>query len=176
MWSELLAAMRQTMRSAPGVGLAAPQIGLGIRVAVLEDPALVPEIAAERDRFPVGFRVLVNPSYESADAAGQMPTASFYEGCLSVPGYQAVVTRSASVRLRCSDENGHAVDDIVTGWAARIVAHRDRPSRRGAVPGPGVDQIPGDVGQHRRAVRRSADDRDPRRTGFLSPVSGSGTA
>jgi peptide deformylase len=124
LWSELLAAMRQTMHSAPGVGLAAPQIGLGIRVAVLEDPALVPpEIAVERDRFPVGFRVLVNPSYESADAAGGMPTASFYEGCLSVPGYQAVVTRSASVRLRCSDENGHAVDDTVNGWAARIVAH-----------------------------------------------------
>jgi len=127
LWSELLAAMRQTMRTAPGVGLAAPQIGLGIRVAVLEDPALVPpEIAAERNRFPVDFRVLVNPSYErleSSDAVNPMPTASFYEGCLSVPGYQAVVARSESVRLRCSDENGRAVDDIATGWAARIVAH-----------------------------------------------------
>jgi peptide deformylase len=122
LWSELLAAMFETMHAAPGVGLAAPQIGLGIRVAVLEDPALVPpEIAAERNRYPSAARVLVNPQYQPDRPDGA--TASFYEGCLSVPGYQAVVTRSAAVRLRCSNENGQAVDDIVTGWAARIVAH-----------------------------------------------------
>lgn len=126
MFSELLAAMRETMLAAPGVGLAAPQIGLGIRVAVLEDPALVPpEIAAERLRYRLAARVLVNPRYQpvaTAGAADEM-TASFYEGCLSVPGYQAVVPRSTSVRLRCLDEHGSAVDDVVTGWAARIVAH-----------------------------------------------------
>src|SRR6478735_12413506 len=53
LWSELLAAMRQTMHSAPGVGLAAPQIGLGIRVAVIEDRAdVTPELAAEKQRYP----------------------------------------------------------------------------------------------------------------------------
>jgi peptide deformylase len=111
--------------------LAAPQIGLGIRVAVLEDPAEVsPEIAVERRRYPTPPRVLVNPSYRTsrtADAdvapAEDPDVAAFYEGCLSVPGYQAVVPRPLDVRLRCRDENGTPVDEQVTGWAARIVAH-----------------------------------------------------
>lgn len=126
-WQELIAAMRETMQDAPGVGLAAPQIGLGIRVAVLEDRADIPaDVSAERDRYPTAPRVLVNPSYRSVvparDDSG-IATADFYEGCLSVPGYQAVVRRARTVRLRCSDENGDAVDELVHGWAARIVAH-----------------------------------------------------
>ena len=65
LWSELVEAMFQTMRAAPGVGLAAPQIGLGIRVAVLEDAAeLPPELAAARQRYPTARRVLVNPRYD----------------------------------------------------------------------------------------------------------------
>jgi len=119
-WTELIGAMRETMHAAPGVGLAAPQIGLGIRVAVLEDPATVSaESAAERQRYPTAPRVLANPHYEAVDG----PMAEFYEGCLSVPGYQAVVPRSSAVRLRGHNENGALVDELVTGWAARIVAH-----------------------------------------------------
>jgi len=125
LWAELLAAMRETMHAAPGVGLAAPQIGLGIRVAVIGDRAdVTPELAAERQRYPTPARVLVNPRYEGVaghDTTG--PVAEFYEGCLSVPGYQAVVARAGAVRLRCLDENGSGVDELITGWAARIVAH-----------------------------------------------------
>ncbi|SDP22384.1 peptide deformylase [Nakamurella panacisegetis] len=119
-FDHLIGAMRETMLTAPGVGLAAPQIGLGIQVAVLEDAAPVSsEVARVRDRTPLPFRVLVNPSYrpETDDVA------AFYEGCLSVPGYQAVVERAATVRLRALDQNGAPIDEIVTGWAARIVAH-----------------------------------------------------
>jgi peptide deformylase len=124
LWSDLLSAMREAMQAAPGVGLAAPQIGLGIQVAVLADPAVLPaEIAAERQRYPVSPRVLVNPRYESADLADGPSVAEFYEGCLSVPGYQAVVPRSTAVRLRGLDECGQPLDELVTGWAARIVAH-----------------------------------------------------
>ncbi len=116
----LIAAMRETMLAAPGVGLAAPQIGLGIQLAVIEDTAtLASEAARIRHRVPVPFRVLVNPSYASADDE----TAAFYEGCLSVPGYQAVVERAGSVRLRAWNQHGEEVDEIVSGWAARIVAH-----------------------------------------------------
>lgn len=126
-WRELIAAMRETMHNAPGVGLAAPQIGLGIRVAVIEDAAdIPPEVAAERDRYPTAPRVLVNPHYRPVAAAGDeagVASADFYEGCLSVPGYQAVVRRARTVQLRCSDEHGHSVDTLVHGWAARIVAH-----------------------------------------------------
>lgn len=124
-WTELIAAMRETMHAAPGVGLAAPQVGLGIRVAVVEDRADVgTELATERQRYPTPPRVLVNPRYDAAEPPDSSDSiASFYEGCLSVPGYQAVVSRSRAVRLRCRDENANEVDELITGWAARIVAH-----------------------------------------------------
>lgn len=120
LFTELLTAMRESMLAAPGVGLAAPQIGLGIQLAVIEDLASVPpDVAEVRHRRPIPFRVLVNPSYTAIDDE----VAAFYEGCLSVPGYQAVVHRPASVRLRALDQDRTAVDEVVTGWAARIVAH-----------------------------------------------------
>ncbi|MFB7109770.1 peptide deformylase [Streptomyces sp. NPDC056190] len=121
---ELLArfvqAMRLTMHAAPGVGLAAPQVGVGLRIAVVEDPAPVPEeVRVARGRVPLPFRVLVNPSYEAVGTA----RAAFYEGCLSVPGWQAVVARHAEVHLRALDEHGRAVDEVFSGWPARIVQH-----------------------------------------------------
>ena len=113
-------ALRITMHTAPGVGLAAPQVGVPLRIAVIEDPAPVPEeVRLARGRVPQPFRVLVNPSYEPVGTA----RAAFFEGCLSVPGYQAVVARSAEVRLTCEDEHGQAVDEVFTGWPARIVQH-----------------------------------------------------
>ncbi|MFE4964269.1 peptide deformylase [Streptomyces sp. NPDC056660] len=121
---ELLArfvgALRDTMHAAPGVGLAAPQVGVPLRLAVIEDPAPVPEeVAVARGRVPQPFRVLVNPVYEPVGGA----RAAFFEGCLSVPGYQAVVARHAGVRLLGQDEHGRAVDEVFTGWPARIVQH-----------------------------------------------------
>ncbi|GAA4523280.1 peptide deformylase [Amycolatopsis samaneae] len=120
----LVALMRTTMRDAPGVGLAAPQIGIPLRLAVLEDrPELLRNIPAgtlaARRRAPLPFRVLVNPRYTALGAG----TAAFYEGCLSVPGWQAVTTRHERVRLRGQDETGRELDEEVEGWAARIVQH-----------------------------------------------------
>ncbi|MFI9758853.1 peptide deformylase [Streptomyces sp. NPDC051963] len=113
-------ALRVTMHAAPGVGLAAPQVGVGLRIAVIEDPAPVPEeVRVARGRVPQPFRVLVNPSYEAVGTA----RAAFFEGCLSVPGWQAVVARHAEVRLTGEDEYGRAVDEVFSGWPARIVQH-----------------------------------------------------
>lgn len=113
-------ALRLTMQAAPGVGLAAPQVGVGLRIAVIEDPAPVPEeIRLARGRVPQPFRVLVNPSYEGVGSG----RAVFFEGCLSVPGWQAVVARHAEVRLRGEDEHGRVLDEVFTGWPARIVQH-----------------------------------------------------
>ncbi|WP_405887903.1 peptide deformylase [Streptomyces longwoodensis] len=113
-------ALRVSMRAAPGVGLAAPQVGVELRIAVVEDPAPVPEeVRAARGRVPLPFRVLVNPSYEPVGTA----RAAFFEGCLSVPGWQAVVARPAEVRLTGADEHGRPLDEVVTGWPARIVQH-----------------------------------------------------
>ena len=116
----LVEAMRVTMRAAPGVGLAPPQIGLGLALAVIEDPgALDPEVAVAREREPVAFRVLLNPVYTPVGR----DRVSFYEGCLSVAGWQAVRSRWRSVRLTGIDERLTPVDELVSGWPARIVQH-----------------------------------------------------
>ena len=118
--TRFIEALRVTMHEAPGVGLAAPQVGVPLRIAVIEDPAPVPEeVRLARGRVPQPFRVLVNPTYEAVGAA----RAAFFEGCLSVPGWQAVVTRPAEVRLRGEDEYGRPVDEGFSGWPARIVQH-----------------------------------------------------
>lgn len=118
--TRFVAALRATMHAAPGVGLAAPQVGVSLRIAVIEDPAPVPEeIRLARGRVPQPFRVLVNPAYEAVGTFRD----PFYEGCLSVPGWQAVVSRYAKVRLRALDEHGRAVDEEFSGWPARIVQH-----------------------------------------------------
>ncbi|MEV5277806.1 peptide deformylase [Streptomyces sp. NPDC051994] len=116
----LIEAMRETMHAAPGVGLAAPQVGLPLRLAVIEDAAEVSEeVRQVRGRVPQPFRVLVNPSYEAVGPN----RAAFFEGCLSVPGWGAVVARHEKVRLRALDEHGREVDEVFTGWPARIVQH-----------------------------------------------------
>ncbi|MFJ8944586.1 peptide deformylase [Streptomyces sp. NPDC102395] len=113
-------ALRITMHAAPGVGLAAPQVGVGLRIAVIEDPAPVPEeVRVARGRVPQPFRVLVNPSYEPVGSV----RAAFFEGCLSVPGWQAVVARPAEVRLTGADETGRPLNEVFGGWPARIVQH-----------------------------------------------------
>nr|WP_034620954.1 peptide deformylase [Cellulomonas sp. URHE0023] len=121
----LLDVMRRTMHAAPGVGLAAPQLGLPLAIAVLEDPGTSSdEHARTRERDPLPYRVLVNPSYEAVpDDTGAEVLASFYEGCLSVVGYTAVVARARQVHLTALDESGAPVDELVTGWSARIVQH-----------------------------------------------------
>lgn len=121
---ELIDAMRETMREAPGVGLAAPQIGFSMRLAVIEDrPANVegldPETRAERERAAVPFHVIVNPVLTVED-----PTpAHFFEGCLSLSGYVAVVARALAVRVDCLDETGAARVIHARGWYARILQH-----------------------------------------------------
>lgn len=119
---DLLGAMVATMHAAPGVGLAAPQIGVGLAIAVLEDPGF-PEghgsVADARERAALPRRVLVNPVYEPVDDE----RVTFYEGCLSVDGYQAAVARHRAVRVRGLDETGAVVDEVVRGWPARIVQH-----------------------------------------------------
>lgn len=119
----LVALMRRVMHAAPGVGLAAPQIGLPLAVAVLADPgADDPEVERARERPHLPFRVLVNPVYRPVP--GEEPErVGFYEGCLSVAGYQAVVARLRRIHLTGSDDTGTALDEVLQGWPARIVQH-----------------------------------------------------
>ena len=121
---ELIAHMRDTMRDAPGVGLAAPQVGLGIQLAVVEDRAeyltgIAPELLASRERRPVPFTVLINPVIvENSDE-----TAEFFEGCLSVAGFSALVKRSRRVAVEFLDERAEPQRVEASGWFARILQH-----------------------------------------------------
>jgi peptide deformylase len=123
--ARLVARMRATMEAAPGVGLAAPQIGLGLRLAVAYDgPEYWEHIPAadlaSRERSPLPFTVMVNPVLTPLEDDGY---ASFYEGCLSVPGLTAVVRRYRSVRVDALDERGEPFARVLTGWPARIAQH-----------------------------------------------------
>ncbi|RJT76444.1 peptide deformylase [Arthrobacter cheniae] len=116
----LISTMRRVMHAAPGVGLAAPQIGIPLRIAVLEDQGVQDEaIAAARLRTPLPFTVIINPRYEADGDA----VDAFYEGCLSVPGYQAVVERHRSIKATYLQPNGITVTAGFEGWPARIVQH-----------------------------------------------------
>ncbi|WP_125612024.1 peptide deformylase [Specibacter cremeus] len=116
----LIDLMRSVMCEAPGVGLAAPQIGVPLQLAVLEDLYdVADDIAAERDRRPLPFFAMLNPRYEPLGTT----RALFYEGCLSVTGWQAVVDRPAAVRLAYMNDAGTHLSRDFTGWQARIVAH-----------------------------------------------------
>ena len=121
---DLIARMRETMRRAPGVGLAAPQIGLSLKLAVLEDrPENIEELSDEeratREREPVPFHVIANPVLEATD-----PTpVRFFEGCLSLSGFVGVVPRAHAVRVRCLDARGEETGIEVRGWYARILQH-----------------------------------------------------
>jgi peptide deformylase len=124
-FQRLIDQMRATMTAAPGVGLAAPQVGIGIRLAVIEDGperwvGLDASIIAERERTELGFTVLVNPVVERVAEAGAV---TFYEGCLSVPGYAGAVERARTVRLSALGADGEPFSATYTGWPARIVQH-----------------------------------------------------
>jgi peptide deformylase len=120
----LVARMVEAMRAAPGVGLAAPQLGVGLRVIVLEDTearmaSLSEPERLERRRAPFPLRVLVNPVLRPV--GGQADT--FFEGCLSVRGYAGLVTRAREVEVTAVDESGAPVRWLVAGWPARILQH-----------------------------------------------------
>jgi peptide deformylase len=117
--------MVATMRAAPGVGLAAPQVGLSFRIVVVEDPAeavarLADEQCIERGRTPFPLHVLVNPQLRPA---GEERT-TFPEGCLSIPGYAALVVRSLRVEVSWLDRDAVRHDwTTFDGWPARILQH-----------------------------------------------------
>jgi len=121
---ELIESMRETMHDAPGVGLAAPQVGYSLQLVVIEDQAefiqkLPPEQVAERERRPVSFHVLINPKLT---LLGSEPV-EFFEGCLSLAGFTAVVPRARQVRVEGLNERAEPVIVNATGWYARILQH-----------------------------------------------------
>ncbi|CAN5913903.1 peptide deformylase [soil metagenome] len=121
---ELIEHMRDTMRQAPGVGLAAPQIGVSLAIAVIEDPRSYHEGFSQeqldaRERTPVDYHVIVNPTIQLVGTE----MVEHFEGCLSFASFNMVVARSRKVHVDCFDEHGKQRSIEATGWYARILQH-----------------------------------------------------
>ena len=122
---ELIEWMRETMYDAPGVGLAAPQVGFSLQLAVIEDkPEYTKDAPAqaikERERKSVPFHVIVNPKLKLLNQAAGV---EFFEGCLSLAGFTAIVPRARMVKVECLDHQGEPKTIEASGWYARILQH-----------------------------------------------------
>ena len=111
----LLTDMQDTMRSLNGAGLAAPQIGVNLRVVIFG--------VAENPRYPaadsVPFTVLINPVLTPVGKVLE----DGWEGCLSVPGMRGVVTRYRDLHYAGFDHQGQPIDRQASGFHARVVQH-----------------------------------------------------
>ncbi len=112
---DLLADMRETMRAENGAGLAAPQIGVGLRVVIFG----VDFNPRYPDAEPVPYTELINPVL--TPVSDEMEEG--WEGCLSVPGLRGVVPRYARLRYSGFDPRGHPIEREVSGFHARVVQH-----------------------------------------------------
>lgn len=112
---ELIANMFETMDNADGVGLAAPQIGLPIRVVVINLDVLsddLPEYKGFRKAYINAHILEVSGEEESME-----------EGCLSLPGIHETVKRGNKIHVQYLDENLEAHDEVVEGYLARVMQH-----------------------------------------------------
>lgn len=112
---ELIANMQETMEKADGVGIAAPQVGLAIRLLIVDGAPFGeddPELAAFR-------RVMINPRLieESEE------TAEYSEGCLSVPDIHADITRPARIKVTYTNQQGEEITEDFDGFKCRMVQH-----------------------------------------------------
>ena len=115
---QLIDDMIETMRDAPGVGLAAPQIGRPLRLTVIET---LPEVDEEGNEIEESRELYVIANPEIVWTSRQMVDG--IEGCLSIPGYLGEVDRHQSIRVRAQDRHGKPIKLKVSGWTARIFQH-----------------------------------------------------
>ena len=112
---QLIQNMFETMDRADGVGLAAPQIGLSIRVVVIDLTAL----ADDYPEFKEFRKAFINPHILDADGE----VVSMEEGCLSIPGVHESVKRFDRIHVKYMDENFVEHDEVVEGYLARVMQH-----------------------------------------------------
>jgi peptide deformylase len=112
---KLIEDMWETMYHADGVGLAAPQIGMSVRLFVIDGNDLAedhPELKGFKQTF-INARIVESNGQPNTD----------YEGCLSLPGIREEVTRPSSIRVQFVDENFKPRDEVYEGFTARIIQH-----------------------------------------------------
>lgn len=113
----LVADMIETMLDAPGVGLAAPQVYVPLRIFVFRVPGGRAE--GDPDDVPAGISVAINPTVEPVGEDVRLR----WEGCLSIPGLRAAVPRHWRIRYTAVDTEGNPVGREVTGFHAGVVQH-----------------------------------------------------
>ena len=121
---QLISFMQATLYDAPGVGLAAPQIGESLQLIVIEDKKeywknLSRAQLEIRERKEVPFHVIINPKL----TIEKTEVKEFYEGCLSIPAFMGVVPRALAVKVECLNEKAEPVTIHAQGWYARILQH-----------------------------------------------------
>lgn len=111
----LIRDMLDTMPAYNGAGVAAPQIGVSLRVMIfgVEGNPRYPDVE------PVPLTILINPAIEPLDDI----IAEDWEGCLSVPGMRGLVPRHTNIRYHGYDQHGNVIDRHATGFHARVVQH-----------------------------------------------------
>lgn len=112
----LVSDMRENMLHHGGIGLAAPQIGESLQLAVIELPPGGNRYGSEES---LPYTVFINPTLETLDATPQ----GFWEGCLSVPGLRGYVERPRKVRVRFWDDHGAEREMVAEGFLATVVQH-----------------------------------------------------
>ena len=118
---ELIANMFETMEAASGVGLAAPQIGLGIRLFIVDTTPFVDEDEEDEEmKELIGFRrVFINPIILEEEGEQW----NFNEGCLSIPGIREDVSRKPQITIEYFDENFELKEETYDGLRARVIQH-----------------------------------------------------
>ena len=114
---QLIQNMFETLTASEGVGLAAPQIGLNIRVAVIDLDVLSDDFPEYKDFR----RAYINPHIVEFDE--ESPTETMEEGCLSLPGIHENVTRPTRVRVQWQDADFTQHDEWIDGYLARVMQH-----------------------------------------------------
>jgi peptide deformylase len=118
---DLIEVMKLTLEGR-GVGLAAPQIGVGLRVFVMEDPKArvdADKDASAKERTAIPFEVVINPRWRPS--GDEMRT--FPEGCLSIPGLLAPISRHRVIEAQWTTSDGSPKSETLRGWPARIFQH-----------------------------------------------------
>lgn len=121
---ELVLGMHEILKTAPGIGLAAPQVNAMTRLIVIEDTEdRMKHLSAERrmqiNRHPVGFKALFNPEI----IGESVETRTYFESCLSYPGIIGAVTRPYWILVSALDEDGDPIIFEAEGWEARSICH-----------------------------------------------------
>ena len=115
----LVADMVETMRDAPGVGLAAPQVHVPLRIVIFDVPAGRGEAVEGSGQVPPGLNVLINPAIEPLGE----DVEDDWEGCLSVPGMTGLVPRWTRIRYSGVDLDGRKIEREASAFHARVVQH-----------------------------------------------------